>query len=138
LTLIDPDFGERGIGIWDGSSFLYTTSTSKSRWAGWWDTLSALRRYGPLSPYRTNKVVGAMLAKFANLYRSDWLAARGVMRSVEEFADAADLGRAMTARSGETWAREDIGAGARWVNELMEGSTRCNVSLRTYVRVTWC
>ncbi|WVQ80436.1 hypothetical protein IAT38_002541 [Cryptococcus sp. DSM 104549] len=103
LTLISSDFGnENGIGIWDGSSFLYT-STSPS----WTSSPEANARYGSNSLPLTG-------------------VARGSVGSVEEFAEKAGLGREYTGRTGEEWASEVVGESERWVGEVMEGSTRAN------------
>ncbi|KAL7418891.1 hypothetical protein Q5752_006575 [Cryptotrichosporon argae] len=126
LSIVDPDFEDAGVGIWDGQDFLYTTSASSSRLSQWYDRLSAIRRYGPLSPYRTQAAVGALLAKFAKLYNPAWLAARGVVGSVEDFAAHAGLGNELTTRWAQDWAREAVRVGERWIAEVMEGSTRVN------------
>jgi len=128
LTVIDADFGERGVGIWDGESFLFQTTTIKSRWSGWWDTVAALKRYGAVSPYRQRTAVRDLLKRFANLYNADWLAKRGAVGSIEEFAQTADLGNDLTTTNGEKWATETVGVNERWWSEIMEASTRVNVS----------
>lgn len=110
---------------------LYTTSTSKNMLSGWWDTLSAVWRYGPLSPIRTNGAVGAMLKKFANLYDPKWLLLRGAVRSIEEFSESVSLGKEMTMMMGEEWAMKTVGVGEKWMGEIMEGSTRVNVRLES-------
>lgn len=65
------------------------------------------------------------------------------MDSVEEFVEAVGLGREYTTRSGESWAREVVRAGERWVGEVWEGNTRANVSrfkmkisLRTFAELS--
>ncbi|WVQ80435.1 hypothetical protein IAT38_002540 [Cryptococcus sp. DSM 104549] len=121
LTLLDPDFGTSGLGIWDGSQFLFTTSSSS-----WSTTARAIARYGPLSPLRTNRAVSALVKKFTKLYDAKWLRERGVVESVEDFAEKVGLGREVTTRTGEDWARNVVGAGERWVGEIMDGSTRVN------------
>ncbi|TXT11838.1 uncharacterized protein COLE_02248 [Cutaneotrichosporon oleaginosum] len=126
LDVVDPEFGDTGVAVWDGTQFLFTTSTEKGRWSGWWDTLAALRRYGALSPMRQRAAVGALLKKFARLYDPAWLANRGSVDSVDEFAASADLGQALTTRTGEDWAHNVVKARARWVDEIMEASTRVN------------
>lgn len=126
--MVDPGFAESGIGIWDGEKFLFTTTVTKSRWSGWWDTVAALKRYGPLSPYRQGKAVGALVKKFANVYDPAWLAQRGTVNSIEEFASTMDIGVDMTTQSGSEWARNSVKVGDRWINEIMEASTRVNVS----------
>ncbi|OWZ79263.1 prenylcysteine oxidase/farnesylcysteine lyase [Cryptococcus neoformans Tu401-1] len=124
LTLMDPDFGESGVGIWDGRKFLFTSSSSS-----WVTSARALLRYGPLSPFRTRRAVSSLLKKFLRLYDPLWLHDRGVVDSVEDFAEAVGLGREYTTRSGESWAREVVGAGERWVGEVWEGSTRVNYAM---------
>jgi prenylcysteine oxidase/farnesylcysteine lyase len=111
----------------DGAEFLYTTSVSKSIFSSWWDTLSAVWRYGPLSPYRTSSAVGALLRKFSNLYNPKWLIKQGAARSIEAFAERVELGRGLTTVKGQEWAMKTVGVGEKWMGEIMEGSTRCNV-----------
>lgn len=135
LPLVDPDFGDAGVGIWDGQQMLFSTSNSKSRVAGWWDTLSALKRYGPMAPYRSGQAVKGLLKKFDQLYNPLWLQEQGAARSVEEFAERVGLGKEMTTRRGDEWATGAAGISERWMSEIMEGSTRCNVS-RLSLRVT--
>ncbi len=118
------------MGVWDGTQFLFTTTVEKGRWSGWWDTLAALRRYGALSPYRQRAAVGAIVKKFMRLYDPAWLANRGSVASVDEFAASADLGQVLTTRTGYDWARNVVKAGARWVDEIMEATTRVNVGCR--------
>ncbi|RSH90653.1 hypothetical protein EHS25_001258 [Saitozyma podzolica] len=126
LTIVDPDFGESGVGIWDGEEFLYITSLSKSLFSGWWDALSAAWRYGPLSPYRTSSAVGSMLKKFSNFYNPKWLIKHGAARSIEEFIDRVELGRDLTTVKGDEWALKTVGVSEKWMGEIMEGSTRVN------------
>ena len=111
----------------DGTQFLYTTSIDKSRLSNYWDTLSAIRRYGPLSPLRTNRAVSALVSKFKNLYNPTYLSKRGVVESIESFAESIGLGKDLTTRYGSDWAK---GAGMKdkWIKEIMEASTRVNVS----------
>ncbi|EIW73268.1 hypothetical protein M231_03632 [Tremella mesenterica] len=126
LTTIDPDFGEAGVGIWDGTQFLYTTSTKQSYFSSWLDTISAIRRYGFSSPYRTDKSVKVLLKKFANLYNPLWLAEKGAPSSIEDFAERAGLGKEYTTRWGEEYALKVVGVGEKWESEIWEGSTRVN------------
>lgn len=114
--------------VQDGEEFLYITSLSKSLFSGWWDALSAAWRYGPLSPYRTSSAVGAMLKKFSNFYNPKWLIKHGAARSIEEFVDRVELGRDITNVKGEEWALKTVGVSEKWMGEIMEGSTRVNVS----------
>lgn len=124
LTLVDPNFGGSGVGIWDGQKFLFTSSSSS-----WITSARALLRYGPLSPFRTRHAISSLLKKFMRLYDPSWLHDRGVTDSIEEFVEAVGLGREYTTRSGESWAREVVRAGERWVGEVWEGNTRTNYAM---------
>lgn len=124
LPPVDPTL----TAVQDGEEFLYITSLSKSLFSGWWDALSAAWRYGPLSPYRTSSAVGAMLRKFSNFYNPKWLIKHGAARSIEEFIDRVDLGRDLTTVKGDEWALKTVGVSEKWMGEIMEGSTRVNVS----------
>ncbi|WWD22349.1 hypothetical protein CI109_106840 [Kwoniella shandongensis] len=126
LTLIDTSYGEAGVGIWDGHQFLYSTSASDSTPSSWLDTARALMRYGPLSYARTKSSVGGLLKRFARLYDPAWLAQRGVVNSIEDFAEKVGLGREFTTRTGEDWAKNVVKASDRWWGEIMEGATRAN------------
>lgn len=127
LTASTPDFGNAGIGIFNGTHFLYTTSLTSSLFSGWWDAISAVFRYGPLSPYRTNSAVGSLLKKFALLYNPKFLSEAGAAGTVDEMVERVGLGREMTMKGGDRWAMEEVGVGERWMAEIMEGSTRTNV-----------
>jgi prenylcysteine oxidase/farnesylcysteine lyase len=116
------------VGIWDGESFVFSTSTSKSRWSGWWDTAAALWRYGPVSPYRQRGAVRGLLTRFGRLYDPTWLANRGPLDSIEAFSETVELGKDMTTVTGKEWAAGTVGVSERWWSEIMEASTRVNVS----------
>ncbi len=79
-----------------------------------------------MSPYRSSAAIKVLLAKFANLYDPEWLAEKGVARSIEAFSERVGLGKEMTMKWGQEWALGQ-GLGEKWVGEVMEGSTRCNV-----------
>lgn len=122
----------------DGQKFLFTSSSSS-----WITSARALFRYGPFSPFRTRRAVSSLLKKFMRLYDPSWLHDRGVMDSVEEFVEAVGLGREYTTRNGDSWAREVVRAGERWIGEVWEGNTRANVSrikmkisLRTFAELS--
>lgn len=115
-------------GVQDGQQFLYSTSTEKTRLAKYWDTISAVRRYGALSPWRTNRAVNALLKKFADLYNPIFLAKRGVVDSIDAFGETVGLGKDLTTRYGTDWAKM-VGLGDKWINEIIGSSTRVNVSL---------
>jgi prenylcysteine oxidase/farnesylcysteine lyase len=111
----------------DGTQFLYSTTVDKTRFSNYWDTLSAIRRYGPLSPLRTNRAVNALVKKFGNLYNPIFLAKRGVVDGIDSFAETIGLGNDLTTRFGSDWAKS-MGMKDRWIKEIMESSTRVNVS----------
>lgn len=71
-----------------------------------------------------------MLKQFAQLYNPKWLLKRGPVRSVEDFAETVGLGAEFTTKTGEDWAMHTVGVGDKWLGEVMEGSTRVNVSPR--------
>lgn len=112
----------------NGTAFLYQTSVSHSIFSGWWDTLSAAYRYGPLSPIRTNSAVNAMVKKFALLYNPKVMSERGAVRSTEAMADHIGLGSEMSKKKGDDWALKTVGVGEKWMQEVMEGTTRNVVS----------
>ncbi|WVO14829.1 hypothetical protein L204_102468 [Cryptococcus depauperatus] len=121
LTLTNPGIADSGIGIWDGQQFLFQSSDNE-----WWTTARVLWRYGPLSPYRTKRAVGQMIEKFKQIYNPVFLAQRGPVKNIEDFAESLGLGTELTSRTGQNWAKEVVGAGERWISEIMEGSTRVN------------
>ena len=133
LSTPAPDFASSGITIYNGTHFLYTTSLTHSLFSGWYDTISAIFRYGPLSPYRTNNAVSALLTKFALLYNPKFLSEQGAAGTVEEMVERVGLGRDMTMKRADDWAEVEVGVGARWMGEIMEGSTRSNVSTHSLV-----
>ncbi|WVQ76257.1 hypothetical protein IAR50_005922 [Cryptococcus sp. DSM 104548] len=124
LTLVDPDFGESGVGIWDGQQFLFQSSSSD-----WLTSARAIWRYGPLAPLRTRRAVDKLLLKFKQLYNPKWLRERGPVGSIDEFAERVGLGTELTSRSGESWAKEVLGVGEKWIGEVWEGSTRVNYAI---------
>lgn len=121
----------------NGTAFLYQTSTSKSIFSGWWDTLAAAYHYGPLSPIRTNSAVSALVKKFLQLYNPKYLSLRGAVRSVEEMVSKAGLGEDMTNRRADEWAIKGVGVGEKWMEEIMEGTTRNVVRARDMGRMRY-
>jgi prenylcysteine oxidase/farnesylcysteine lyase len=71
--------------------------------------------------------VASLLDKFAHLYDPEWLSKRGAVWSIDDFGEKAGLGKDLTTRYGAEWARK-VGMGDKWIGEVMEGSTRVNVS----------
>lgn len=69
------------------------------------------------------------------LYDPVWLSELVAARSIEDFAERVGLGREFTTRWGEEWALSVVGVGERWMGEIMEGSTRVNVSLHMRLAV---
>lgn len=127
-----PPFSSSGVAIWDGERFVLETSSSKSRFSNWWDTLTVIRRYGVLSPYRQNKAVKELLRRFQLLYQPEWLARRGVVNSIIDFVEPTRLGLGITAMRGQDWATYEAGVTQLWMDEIMEASTRVNVGFYWY------
>lgn len=96
--------------------------------SNWWDALAFVRRYGVLSPYRQSTAVKDLLKRFKRLYEPQWLAQRGIVTDIEDFAESAGLGRGLTTRTGEDWATNVARVGKLWMDEIIEASTRVNVS----------
>ena len=115
---------------------MFTTSTSKSYFSNFWDTISAARRYGPFSPIRTNRAVKALLNKFAYLYNPLFLAKRGTVDSIDAFGETVGLGKDLTTRYGLDWAKM-VGLSDKWTDEIIGSSTRVNVSNWTSSCNSW-
>lgn len=49
------------------------------------------------------------------------------MDSIESFAESIGLGKDLTTRYGADWAK-GVGMKEKWIKEIMEASTRVNVS----------
>ncbi|WOO80156.1 Farnesylcysteine lyase [Vanrija pseudolonga] len=124
LTTYDVDF-DGGVGIWDGREFLFTTDGTKGWWGKIWTGVAAFRRYGALSPFRQGRATTALLRKFKRLYDPAWLAARGALPSIEEFAATVELSTELTSEKGVDWARGEK-LSDRWISEMIEPSTRVN------------
>ena len=52
----------------------------------------------------------------------------GAAGSVDEFVERVGLGKELTTRKGSEWATDVVRVGEKWMNEVMEASTRVNVS----------
>jgi prenylcysteine oxidase/farnesylcysteine lyase len=52
--------------------------------------------------------------------------------SIDQFAETIGLGKDLTTRYGRDWAKS-VGMGEKWIKEVMESSTRVNVSLQSTV-----
>jgi len=104
--------------IWDGTSFLFTTSGS----LGWWDKAKLLWRYGYTSPTRTQAAVASLLAKFQDLYDPAWVRKNGAWADVEGLSK----GVGFDGLAGETtkeWFEEEVKTSERWVEEMVEVSS---------------
>ena len=112
----------------NGQEFLFTTTTTKSYFSNFWDTIAAARRYGPLSPIRTNQAVKALVKKFGFLYNPLFLAKRGTVASIDAFGEIVGLGKDLTTRYGLDWAKM-VGLGDEWTDEIIGSSTKVNVSI---------
>lgn len=115
-----------GMGLWDGQSFLLTTSTS----LGWWEKAKILWRYGYVSPTRTTAAVGRLVDRFGQLYEGKWVRENAPWRQIEGLGRTLglDLGGVSPEEvSGEEWFREQVKAGERWTEEMVEAILRVNV-----------
>ncbi|WWC85730.1 uncharacterized protein L201_000596 [Kwoniella dendrophila CBS 6074] len=120
LTLVEPDINDARVGIWDGTRFLSTTSSST-----WFTSVKALWRYG-YSPMKTKSVVTKMVNKMLKLYDSTYLSERGPVESVEDLVENIGLGHEYTSRTGQDLAKNVIGVNKNWLGEIWEGATRTN------------
>lgn len=106
------EFGDRQTGIWDGTSFEFSTSPQS-----WKTKARLLKRYG-LSTFRARRVVNKINTKFQEVYEhSDT-----PFRTPHELLDAIGL-EDVAAQSGyDYFAANNIGS--RFVREYVNGATR--------------
>ncbi|KAF8898341.1 Prenylcysteine lyase-domain-containing protein [Infundibulicybe gibba] len=102
------------IGVWDGEKLLLSFD------GGWMDTAKILWRYGITAPRRTNALVADMIKEFLTLYSPE----------SPKWDDIADLAETlgwtkMTQRTTSAFFEEQ-GISKKYINELVEGSTRVN------------
>ena len=115
--------GDDGLTIWDGSSFLFTSTAA----LGWWDKAKLLWRYGYTSPTRTQTAVADLLKKFSKLYDKEWVRKHGAFERIEELSE--EIGFAdLVEETTMEWFTDEIKASERWTGEMVEAATRVNVS----------
>jgi prenylcysteine oxidase/farnesylcysteine lyase len=115
--------GDDGLTIWDGSSFLFTSSSS----LGWWDKAKLLWRYGYASPTRTQTAVASLLKKFGDLYDPKWVGHHGAFGDIESLSETVGF-EDLAAETTMEWFTEEVKASERWTEEMVEAATRVNVS----------
>ncbi len=75
LTLQEPDLDESGVlAVWDGDKFVYQQDYKS--WS-WWNYTKLFWKYG-MAPYRTNKLMQAIIGKFLNLYQAPYFPFRSL------------------------------------------------------------
>jgi prenylcysteine oxidase/farnesylcysteine lyase len=118
------DEGDDRMGIWDGSAFLFITRGG----VGWWDRAKILWRYGFFGPKRTLEAVAELTKTIGNVYNSTWMRQRGPWDRVEELNERLGFD-VMTGKTAREYLVDDLQTGAKWADEMVEGSTRVNVSV---------
>ncbi|GMK59426.1 hypothetical protein CspeluHIS016_0800320 [Cutaneotrichosporon spelunceum] len=116
-----PGSSSSPMNMWDGSQVVYSNTG-----VSWWDRVTALLRYGPVSEPRQKAAVSKFVARMAKAYTPSFLAQRGPVKSIAEFAASLQLGNEYTSRSAYDWATNKVGVSARWANEMMDSMTRSN------------
>ncbi|KAI1207864.1 prenylcysteine oxidase [Annulohypoxylon truncatum] len=117
LPLKEPGTDEDGLlGIWDGTSFIYTQD---SRSWGWWNIAKLLWKYGS-APYYTHRLVQETVATFLKLYQAPYFPFRSLSTRAYE------LGLVRTTGStGEQFLEENKLNGP-FAHDIVQASTRVN------------
>jgi prenylcysteine oxidase / farnesylcysteine lyase len=107
------------LGVWDGSRFVFTSSSDSSRWAGYWDIAKLLWKYGT-APIRTRNLQQSVIGKFLTFY--DWPAFPfpSLQNAIEDaglLEYVADSGYDMLKHHGVSDA---------FANDIVQASTRVN------------
>lgn len=108
---------------WDGKNVVYTQIG-----VPWFDKLTSFFRYGLASPSRQAAAVATFVGRMAKTYAPSLLAQRGVVNSIEAYANSLQLGNEYTSKTGLKWATDTVGVSSLWANEFMDAATRTNVS----------
>ncbi|KAI1459627.1 prenylcysteine oxidase [Annulohypoxylon moriforme] len=117
LPLKNPGTDEDGLlGIWDGTSFVYTQDSAS--W-GWWNIAKLLWKYGS-APYYTHRLVQETVATFLKLYQAPYFPFRSLSTRAYE------LGLVQTTGStGEQFLAENKLNGP-FAHDIVQASTRVN------------
>jgi prenylcysteine oxidase/farnesylcysteine lyase len=107
--------------LWDGKKVVYSNTG-----VAWWDKLTSIIRYGLFSPSRQATAVAQFGERLAKAYDPSFLAERGTVDSIEEFANSLQLGDEYTGRSAYDWGTQVAGISSRWANEMWDMMTRSN------------
>lgn len=108
--------------------FLIATERSTFSWR---DKAKLLWRYGYLSPSRTQAAVASLLKTFSQLYDGAWLASveggAAPWQTVERLSRALGFEH-LTKANARDYFVDEVKASERWVDEMVEGATRVNVT----------
>lgn len=121
LIKIESGAEDAKMNIWDGNNIVYSTAG-----VSWWDKLTSVIRYGFFSPSRQAAAVTKFVNRMAKAYAPSFLAERGTVSSIEEFAASLQLGSEYAGQSGYDWATRSAGVSSRWANEMLDAMTRSN------------
>lgn len=102
--------------IWDGSDFVFETSTETS-W--WWDIIKLAWKYG-LAPYRAQKLMQKTVGTFLKLYEEPYFP----FRSLSTRSFELDLAK-ITGVTGQQFLA-DNGISAEFANDIVQAATRVN------------
>ena len=112
---LSDDIPGPALGIWDGSSFIFTQQNER----GWWDTAKLFYRYG-LSPVRTLNLMKATIGKFMKMYEEPVFPFTSLTQAAQ------DVGLlAATSATGESFLRENS-ISSLFGREIIQASTRVN------------
>jgi hypothetical protein len=125
MTPWSSSTSEDEIGIWDGSSFLLITKGG----VGWWDKAKLLWRYGYWGPKRTFAAVSDLTKTMVGVYDSMWVQVNGPWRNVESLNEALEFD-SLTSQVARSYLVKGLKTGAMWADEMVEASTRVNVSVQ--------
>ena len=117
-TLItQPKESRFSLGVWDGTSFVFTQASDGSQ--SWWDMAKLLWKYG-LAPVKTQRLMKKVTARFQRMYEKP-IFPFGSLDDAVIHVGLLDL----TAATGiETLEKESIGV--KFSTDVIQASTRVN------------
>ncbi|KAK4938674.1 hypothetical protein LTR10_020942 [Elasticomyces elasticus] len=109
------------LGIWDGSSFVFTSATDddNSSWSGWWDIAKLLWKYG-LSPIRTQRATRKAVGSFLEFYNEPLFPFPSIQEAV--LSTGLDAYTSVTGKD----VLHSAGVGDLFSREIIQASTRVN------------
>ena len=114
-SLRAKDAGADVMGVYDGKDFVFTFPEGS-----WWTIAKLFYRYGPVSPYKTQKLTEATIGKFLAMYNAPLFP----FKSLSDAVEAAGLLPAVGS-TGEQFL-EEHGISKAFANDLIQASTRVN------------